>query len=77
MPPPPADQDACEAYLGTVRTEREQVLPSPAASLDAAVTEWIDKAEQLTFDCDEDAYDTEYEELGVIEAEVEGGLAAL
>ena len=77
VPAPPADRDACESYLATIRAERENVLPSPSESLDATVTEWIDKAEQLTFDCDDAVYADEYDQLGVIESEIDAGIAAL
>ncbi|HUW01721.1 MAG TPA: hypothetical protein VMW08_05175 [Acidimicrobiales bacterium] len=77
VPAPPADRDACESYLASIRAERENVFPSPSESLDSTVTEWIDKAEQLTFDCDEDAYAEEFDQLGVIEEEIDAGIAAL
>lgn len=70
-------RDACESALATLRADREKLFPTPDKALDIAVTEWIDKAEQLTFDCDEAVYGDEVADLTSVEEQVNAGLAGL
>lgn len=72
------DQAACEQLLGDLRTTREEVVPTPVEALDAAVTEWIDVAEALAFDCEQHPDPAAaVEELRVLAAEIDAGVEAV
>lgn len=76
----PPDHSLCETTLASIRTENEDLLPSPSVTVDDLVTEWVAVAEAAFFDCppegdDIDSFDAAYEELRRIEDSVETALA--
>lgn len=71
-------EEMCSDLLGDLRVGREELLPTPADSLDDAVHAWIDHAESIAFECPDDPeeLDEGLHDLDVIAAEVDAGLAA-
>jgi hypothetical protein len=71
-------QDLCGDRVGVFRTEMPALLPSPADELDSAVEVWIAHAETIVFECplDADELATRFDQLDVLAAEVDAGLAA-
>lgn len=70
--------DDCDRLLLGAREARPDLLPSPDEALDSPVTMWVDQAEEIGFDCSNHPdLDTGLEELRVLAAEINGGIAAL
>ncbi len=68
--------EGCDELQGHFRTALPPLLPSPDDVLDDTVTEWIDRAERLAFDCPDDAevIADEIAEIDTLSAEIEAGL---
>jgi hypothetical protein len=69
----------CTALLAAIRERRDSLVPAPSESLDAAVGEWLDRAEGLAFECpagpaQREARKVARERLAVLEAEIAAGL---
>ena len=71
-------RELCDELVGTYRERFDDLRPTPSAALDDAVDAWIEQAEQIVFECSDDAavLTDEYDELRVLEAEIDAGLAA-
>jgi hypothetical protein len=69
----------CTALLAAIREGYASLVPAPSESLDAAVGEWLERAEGLAFECPtgparREARRAALSELAALEAEVEAGL---
>lgn len=76
----PPDARLCESTLADVRAGNEDLLPSPVATVDDLVTEWVAIAESAFFECPPggekiDSFETAYAELGRIEDNIEAALS--
>lgn len=70
--------DVCDELVGRFREVLPRLTPTPTEALDDAVCAWVDHAESLVFDCPDDPAEIErrLDELAVLAAEVDAGLAA-
>ena len=70
--------DLCGDLVGQFRVEFPDLTPTPTEALDAAVDAWIGHAESIVFDCPDDRSDLSerLDELDVLAAEIDAGLAA-
>lgn len=76
---PPAEE-LCQETLADIRSQRENLLPSPTESIDELANEWISVAEEAFFDCppegqEIDSFDEAYEEMQRVEDSIENALA--
>lgn len=73
-----ADQDTCDELVSRLRELLPRLTPTPTEALDAAVEAWGDHLESLAFDCPDDPAEVErrLDELAVLRAEIDAGLAA-
>lgn len=71
-------EELCGDLLGRLRVDLPALLPTPTEALDDAVEAWIRHAESIAFDCpdDRDDLDERLDELDVLAAEIDAGLAA-
>lgn len=72
----------CDDTLGALRTLNETLGLAPDPSLDGPVTDWLDKAKALVFDCviesgETAAFTERRAELDVIEHEIDAACAAI
>ncbi len=47
--------ELCGDFLGEVRSRREELLPAPDEPVDEAFLAWIEQAEALGLDCEDDS----------------------
>jgi hypothetical protein len=68
----------CDELVGELRETLPDLTPTPDQSLDDAVGAWTDEAETIVFDCelDPELLTERMDELDVLTAEVDAGLAA-
>lgn len=76
----PPDAGLCESALAAVRAGNEDLLPSPVATVDDLVTEWVAVAQAAFFDCPPagaviDSFATAYDELERIEETIDSALS--
>lgn len=66
----------CDELVAELRGSDERLRPTPSAALDSPVTDWIDVAEAIVFECPTDPVelDQRVEQLGVFAAEIDAGL---
>lgn len=71
-------EEFCGPLVGELRADLDVLFPTPTEALDAAVDAWRDHAESLVFDCPDDPDEVErrLDEIAVLAAEVDAGLAA-
>lgn len=73
--PSEATPAVCDHVLGDLRTFGSLVRPAPFPELGDVADAWVGQAENLMFDCAADLedfdYETEYEHLTRLQAEVE------
>ena len=68
----------CDQLLVAAREARPELVPTPDEALDGPVDEWLDQAEEIGFECDNHPdLEAGIEELGVLAAEIDAGIAAL
>ncbi len=69
-------QPLCDQLVGEFRQVFADLTPTPTEALDGSVIDWIDLAESIAFDCTSDRaeLDRRYDELYVLEAEIDAGL---
>lgn len=74
-----AAEEVCETSLAAVRSQAEELLPSPTSEIDEYVDAWVALAEATFFECPPDqkeinSFDAAYSELARIEDSVESAL---
>ncbi len=71
-------RERCDELVGRFREVLPRLTPTPTEALDDAVEAWVHHAEALVFDCPDDPVEVErrLDELAVLAAEVDAGLAA-
>lgn len=71
-------QVRCDELVGRLRELLPRLTPTPTEALDAAVEAWGDHLESLAFDCPDDPaeIDRRLDEVAVLRAEIDAGLAA-
>jgi hypothetical protein len=77
----PPDADLCESTLAALRTENDDLLPSPSVTVDDLVAEWVAVAEAAFFGCPPSgagmaSFGEAYDELDRIEESVETALSS-
>lgn len=75
----PPDEALCKETLADLRSQNEDLLPSPSVTVDDLVMEWVAVAQAAFFDCppegeDINSFDDAYEELDRIENSIDTAL---
>jgi hypothetical protein len=75
----PPNASRCQETLVALRTENEDLLPTPSVTVDDLVMEWVAVAEATFFDCppegeDINSFGDGYEEMRRIEDSVDAAL---
>lgn len=71
------DGDTCGAALAVLRRQREDLIPAPDESLDDTVSQWVEQAEELVFDCEPELYRDQIDQLQVLEEAIDAGVSSL
>lgn len=75
--PRPIPDEVCEDVLAQLRDARPQLLPAPDRTLDRAVREWLQLAEDAFFECPpDDGFEATFAELDRLRAEVDAALGS-
>jgi hypothetical protein len=76
----PPNQELCQETLAGIRAQSEDLLPSPASSIDELANQWISIAEEAFFDCPPEgqeiaSFDDVYIEMQRVQDSVDTALA--
>jgi hypothetical protein len=71
-------RELCDRLVGELRAELPALVPTPTEALDDAVQAWSDHAETIAFECRDDPAELaeQYDQLDILAAEIDSGLAA-
>ena len=77
---PEPDPEFCQSVLSELRTESEDLLPSPNPAVDALARDWVELAEGSFFECPPDgeeigSFAEAYEEMERLEEAVADALS--
>lgn len=74
---PPLSNEQCQDTLAQLREWRTQVEPTPDRTIDRAVREWFQAAEESFFECPpDDGFEATFTELDRLRAEVDAALTS-